>query len=291
MRGNGARAVSLPSALASWPEIASRLAGRPLALFLDYDGTLSPIAPRPELATLPEETRRLLRLLARRWPVAILSGRAREDVTALVGLPELVYAGSHGFDIEGPAPGHGGAGLRHEVGGSGAPARIEGLAERLRRDLAGIPGVLVELKRFAVAVHYRLVGPEDLPRVEAAVDRALAENNAASTSGTSGGPDADTAGGAGRLRKIYSLKVFELRPDVDWDKGKALLWLWDALGLGRGVVALCLGDDVTDEDAFAAIDGRGIGILVAPEARPTAAHYILHDPGEARQFLERVAAL
>jgi trehalose 6-phosphate phosphatase len=301
MRGDGSEPVSLPSALASWPEIAGRLAGRPLALFLDYDGTLSPIAPRPELATLPEETRRLLRRLARRWPVAILSGRARENVTALVGLPELVYAGSHGFDIAGPAPGRGGAGLRHEVGGSGAPARIESLAERLRRDLAGIPGVLVELKRFAVAVHYRLVSPGDLPRVEAAVDRALAENNAASASGTSGGPDArgatdaDIAGGAeaamGRLRKIYSLKVFELRPDVDWDKGKALLWLWDALGLGRGVVALCLGDDVTDEDAFAAIDGRGIGILVAPEARPTAARYILHDPGEARQFLERVAAL
>jgi HAD superfamily hydrolase (TIGR01484 family) len=304
MRGDGPRPVSLPSALASWPEIASRLAGRPLALFLDYDGTLSPIAPRPELATLPEETRRLLRRLARRWPVAILSGRAREDVTALVGLPELVYAGSHGFDIEGPAPGRGGAGLRHEVGGRDTPARIESLAKRLRRDLAGIPGVLVELKRFAVAVHYRLVSPEDLPRVEAAVDRALAENNAASAGGAGGGSDADGADGAdgasdadgaeaaaGRLRKIYSLKVFELRPDVDWDKGKALLWLWDALGLGPGVVALCLGDDVTDEDAFAAIEGRGIGILVAAEARPTAAHYLLHDPGEARQFLERVAAL
>lgn len=294
MRGDGSEPVSLPSALAIWPEIAGRLAGRPLALFLDYDGTLSPIAPRPELATLPEETRRLLRRLAQRWPVAILSGRAREDVTALVGLPELVYAGSHGFDIAGPAPGHGGAGLRHEVGGSGAPARIEGLAERLRRDLAGTPGVLVEFKRFAVAVHYRLVSPEDLPRVEAAVDRALAENNAASASGGSDAGAVDDAGGAEaarRLRKIHSLKVFELRPDVDWDKGKALLWLWDALGLGRGVVALCLGDDVTDEDAFAAIDGRGIGILVAPEARPTAARYILHDPGEARQFLERVAAL
>jgi HAD superfamily hydrolase (TIGR01484 family) len=280
--------VDRPSALERWTEIAGRLAGRRLALFLDYDGTLSPIVRRPELALLPAAARAVLRRLAARMPVAILSGRLREDVAALVGLPQLIYAGSHGFDIAGPPPASGGAAaagesppppvppLRHEVG-SGVPARMARVAERLRRELAGIDGVLVEDKRFAVAVHYRLVDARDLPRVEAAVDRAAA----------------DPGDGGGRLRKTCGKKVWELRPDVDWDKGSALLWLLGRLGLDRpDVVPIFLGDDVTDEDAFAAVASRGgIGILVAEEPRATAAAYRLRDPAEALEWLARLAEL
>lgn len=274
-----------PSALERWPEIAGRLAGRRLALFLDYDGTLSPIVRRPELALLPEAARAVLRRLAARMPVAILSGRLREDVAALVGLPRLIYAGSHGFDIAGPSPASGGAAapeanpappLRHEVG-HGVPARMARVAERLQRELAGIEGVLVEDKRFAVAVHYRLVDARDLPRVEAAVDRAAA----------------DPGDGGERLRKTGGKMVWELRPDVDWGKGRALLWLLGRLGLDRpDVVPIFLGDDVTDEDALAAVTSRGgIGILVAEEPRATAAAYRLHDPEEALEWLARLAAL
>jgi trehalose-phosphatase len=198
----------LPSALERWDEIALRLAGRRPVLFLDYDGTLSPIAPRPELAVLPEPTREAVVRLAERGPVAILSGRGRDDVAALVGLENVFYAGSHGFDISGPPLAEGGPPLRHEVG-AGIPDRVERAAAALRRELAGIPGVLVEPKRFAVAVHYRLVEDADLPRVEQAVDRVLA--------------------GAEGLRKAPGKKVFELRPDLDWDKGSALLWLLRAL--------------------------------------------------------------
>ncbi len=279
-----------PSAFERWPEIVGRLAGRRWALFLDYDGTLSPIVQRPELALLPEAARAVLRRLAARMPVAILSGRLREDVAALVGLPQLIYAGSHGFDIAGPPPASGGAAggesppaparpLRHEVG-PGVPARLARVAERLRRELAGIDGVLVEDKRFAVAVHYRLVDPRDLPRVEAAVDRAAAE-------------PAEPGGGGGRLRKAGGKKVWELRPDVDWDKGRALLWLLDRLGLDRPDAApMFLGDDVTDEDAFTAVASRGgIGILVAEEPRATAAAYRLRDPVEVLEWLEFMAEL
>lgn len=265
--------MDLPSALERWPEIAGRLAGGRPVLFLDYDGTLSPIVQRPELALLPAAARELLERLARRMPVAILSGRRRDEVAALVGLPGLLYGGSHGFDIAGPPPAAGSiaeAPLRHEVG-DGVPARMERVARGLRRELADIPGVLVEDKRYAVAVHYRLVEDRYLPRIEAAVDRAAADE--------------------APLRRTAGKKVWELRPDIDWDKGRALLWLLDHLGPGRErAVPLFLGDDVTDEDAFAAAADRGgIGILVADEPRPTAAAYRLHDPAAVHELLRRLA--
>ncbi len=232
-RRSSTAAADLPDALARWPEIAARLAGRRLALFLDYDGTLSPIAPRPEMATLPAATREVLARLAERLPVAVLSGRGREDVAALVGLPALVYAGSHGFDIAGP-------GLRYELDET-IPRTIAAAAGRLETDLAGTPGVLVEPKRFAVAVHYRLVADADLPKVEAAVDTVRRHH-----------PE---------LRKTHGKKVFELRPAIDWDKGKALHWLLDRLTAAgeaepSSYLPIYLGDDDTDEDAFRAVAGK-----------------------------------
>lgn len=249
-----------PSALEHRDEIGRRLAGRRPAVFLDYDGTLSPIAPRPEMAALPEETREVVRRLAQRYPVAILSGRGREDVTSLVGLGGLSYAGSHGYDIAGP-------GFRHEVG-EGIPDRIDSAAEALCRELEEVEGVLVEPKRFAVSIHFRLAREEDLPRIERAVDEVAYSHPG--------------------LRKAHGKKLFELRPNLDWDKGQALLWIMDALNL-FAEVPLYLGDDVTDEDAFRAVEKQGIGILVAEEPRPTAAAYGLRDPGEVRRFLEWLA--
>jgi trehalose 6-phosphate phosphatase len=261
------RANLRPNALARWPDLAREMQGRRPAIFLDYDGTLTPIVSRPDLAVLTDEMRQALRAVAGAWPTTIVSGRGREDVAGLVGLDQVDYAGSHGFDIAGPQA----SSLRLEVAPEVVPV-LAGAFDELRARTAGIPGALVENKRFSLAVHYRLVAPEQVPELERIVDEALAERP--------------------QLRKAHGKMVFELRPAIDWDKGKAVLWLMDALGLaGPEVLPLYVGDDVTDEDAFRALAGRGIGVLVSELPRPTAACYAVQDVNEVGELLRRLASL
>ncbi len=236
------------------------------AVFLDYDGTLTPIVARPDLAILSEAMRAAVRRLAGLCTVAVVSGRDRADVERLVGIADLVYAGSHGFDIAGP----GGLRIEHEEG-SAFSAAVGRASSMLQEVLAPVAGALVEPKRFAVAVHYRQVADSDLPALEAAVDRVLEA--------------------VPELRKTHGKKVFELRPRFDWDKGKAVLWLMEALGLDRPeILPVYLGDDTTDEDAFRALAGRGVGIFVGEPGAETAAAYRLDDPEAVGRFLNALAA-
>ncbi len=261
------RAERRPSALRQWPELSEKLQGRRPALFLDYDGTLTPIVSRPELAVLSNEGRSILKRLAASYPTAIISGRGRDDVEGLVGLPNLAYAGSHGFDIVGP----GGAAVGHAVADWIEPV-MEQVAGRVKPRLEGIGGALIEEKRFSIAIHYRLADEASVPRIESIVDEAVATD--------------------ARLKKTHGKKVFEVRPDVDWDKGKALLFLIEALGLDSpDVIPFYIGDDVTDEDAFEVLRDRGIGILVSEEPRSTKAAYWVQAPWEVHAFFERLLSL
>lgn len=259
--------AAAPLALERLAEIRARIRNRPIAVFLDYDGTLTPIVERPELAVLSNDMRTTLEVLANRCPVVVISGRERSDVERLVGLDSVVYAGCHGFDIAGPQ----GAELHREEGAGYAPV-IAVAAQELDRRLAPIEGIIVENKTYAVAVHFRLVKSEDLGRVEHAVDRVLEKHPL--------------------LRKTRGKKVFELRPNMDWDKGKAVLWLLGALDFNEaGVVPLYLGDDITDRDAFQAIRGKGISFLVAEQPQPSCADYRLSDTADVRAFLNELTAV
>jgi len=265
--------ADLPSALDRIDELLARFAGRQPVVFLDYDGTLTPIVERPEDAVLSEAMRRVLERLAERFPVAVVSGRGRPDVEARVGLHGIYYAGSHGFDIAGPS----GADVTFEAAAETVPV-IEQVTRTLEEDLAGIPGAQVEPKRFTVAVHYRRVAPEDVERVETIVDRQVAAH-----------PE---------LRKAGGKKVWEIRPAIDWDKGRAVQWLLAVIARARGltpgtILPVYLGDDETDEDAFRALARHtppGVGVLVAQAAaestQATAATYRLDDPDAVRRFLE-----
>jgi trehalose-phosphatase len=252
----------LPSALNHVQEIVRRN-DRP-AVFLDYDGTLTPIVSQPEKALLSDSLRRALQALVMQAPVAILSGRDLDDVRQRVNISAIVYAGSHGFDIAGPR------GLRKELATEFLP-RLDIVEKEIGEQLTGIPGARLEKKRFSIAAHYRNVNESDVPKVERAVSEVAARHR--------------------ELRKMDGKKVHELLPDIDWDKGKAVLWLLENLGLERAQVRpIYIGDDRTDEDAFRALEKSGVGILVSEEPRPTAARYLLKDPAEVERFLRELVA-
>jgi trehalose 6-phosphate phosphatase len=255
------------TALEQREEIFRQAQGKQLAVFLDYDGTLTPIVARPEEAVLDRGIRQTLRELAKYCAVAVISGRDLQDVQNLAGLDGIFYAGSHGFEISGPQGRH----LEHQGGKQFLPA-LERAEKSLRDRLEQkIQGVQVERKKFAIAVHYRRAAEGKVREVEGVVDQVQQES--------------------GRLRKTAGKKVFELQPDIDWHKGKALLWLLEQLGMaGPEVLPFYLGDDVTDEDAFKVLKDRGIGIAVQEQPISTAARYRLRGPDEVKKFLKALLA-
>jgi len=257
-------ASHLPSALEAIGRIISRIGGQIPAFFFDYDGTLTPIVRQPEDAVLSDAMRQALRRLAAMCTVAVISGRDRNDVRKRVGLTELIYAGSHGFDIAGP----GGLSMENQQGIEFFPL-LDQAAFELEQRLAHMEGVAVERKKFAIAVHFRQAAEERITDIKQIV--------------------ADVSGEYPDLGVSRGKKIFEFQPRIDWDKGRAVLWLLSALDLDREeVLPIYIGDDTTDEDAFRALRDKGIGIVVENESRQTTARYALADPGEVQRFLDRL---
>jgi len=245
------------------------LLGKVPFVALDYDGTLTPIVERPELAILSESTRKTLKNLKEVTQVAIISGRDLQDVKRLVKVEGMIYAGSHGFDIESPVK------LRKTFKeGEVFLADLNEAEKALREKIKGIDGLLIERKKYSIAVHFRLVKPEMAEKIEKEVDQVV---------------DAFAS-----LKKTFGKKVFEVRPDMDWDKGKAIEWLTDALGFSRhSVLPIYVGDDITDEDGFKALIEWGIGIVVAKgkDQEKSAASYSLPDTKSVEEYLENLSEI
>jgi trehalose 6-phosphate phosphatase len=254
----------VPSALEHMQDILSMIKDKKVAMFLDYDGTLTPIVDDPESALLSDSMRQTLVELAGLLPVFIISGRDLPDVQRLVGLRNIYYAGSHGFDIAGPE----GMKTSHEKGAAFLPTLD--IAEReLKENLDPTQGAWVERKKFSIAVHYRKVAKSKIGSVKEAAEKV--------------------AGLHQDLRLSGGKKIFELQPKIDWHKGKALLWLLRELALDKkNVVPFYIGDDVTDEDGFRALKDRGIGVVVMDRSRPTEALYRLNNPSEVERFLKKI---
>lgn len=258
-----------------WESLSSEIrASTHILVLSDYDGTLTPIVSRPDEAVLPPAVRETLCAMVEKptFSAGIISGRSLSDVKALVGIEGIYYAGNHGLEIEGP-----GLRLINPVARA-AQAETRDLARQLSIRLAGIEGVIVEDKGLSLSVHYRMVkeGEEGAVGVifEQVTSPLLREGKIVVTTGK---------------------KVWEVRPPIDWDKGRAVEAIRQEIkkqpGGGAGLT-IYLGDDTTDEDAFRVIQRpHGWSILVGEETPSSSADYFLDSTLEVGIFLSRMLEL
>ncbi|KXG30780.2 hypothetical protein SORBI_3004G232900 [Sorghum bicolor] len=272
-----------PSALAKFEQIASASKGKKVVMFLDYDGTLSPIVADPDAAYMSDAMRAAVRDVAKHFPTAIVSGRCRDKVRNFVDLSELYYAGSHGMDIKGPSSNP--ESVLCQPASEFLPV-IDEVYKALVEKTKSTPGAKVENNKFCLSVHFRCVDEKRWNALAEQVKAVIKDYP--------------------KLKLTQGRKVLEIRPSIMWDKGKALEFLLESLADDTPPILRCLppgfancsdvlpvyiGDDRTDEDAFKVLRkrGQGIGILVSKCPKETNASYSLQDPGEVMDFLLRLA--
>ncbi len=256
--------------LAVWQDVIPKFKeARRILLLMDYDGTLTPIVERPELAVLSEETRDLLRRLAqqRGIKVGIVSGRALADLKSKVSIDGIIYAGNHGLEMEGP-----GVSFINPLAEEMKPV-IRIMHHVLSKTLGSIKGVFVENKGLTLSVHYRMVEDDKAKEVASTFGRVV-----------------EIAEASGQVKVTSGKKVYEVRPAIDWDKGRAIKLLMKKYGKGgreSGLLPIYLGDDRTDEDGFATIEKyqNGISVYVGEERQDSAARYFLKSTEEVAKFL------
>lgn len=269
VRSGGAAMSDIADAVQLYSQLKELVAARRPAVFLDFDGTLSDIVEHPESAALVDGAADILRALAAHCPVTVISGRDLSDVRKRVSVENIWYAGSHGFELLEPD------GTHHE--NTSATQVVDNLsvaAGRLTEMLKDVSGIEVDHKRFAVAVHYRNADPGSIGRVIATVR---------------------TYSRSASLRASLGRKVIELRPNIFWNKGTTLDWLLthieDRDGASNPMLPIYIGDDLTDEDAFDAVQFDGVGIVVRHDEdgnRPSAALFSLENPAAVCGFIRRL---
>jgi trehalose 6-phosphate phosphatase len=233
--------------------LLERLAASRLLVGFDYDGVLAPLVRDPGGRSMRPRTGRLLAALARRYPVAVVSGRAYRDLARLTPGPRIVRVGNHGFELGQPVP------VPRPV-----LRRVASWEREIARRLDGLPGWHVEHKRSTLSIHLGLAGSGP------ALERAARE----------------AAEGLEGARLVPGKKVLNVLPADFPTKGDAIRSILDRLDLD---VALFLGDDVTDEDVFRVGPPRVVGVRVGPGR--TAAPFRIASQDEVDVLLERLVAL
>jgi len=252
-----------------WPAIKEKLKGNDIYLFLDFDGTLAPIADTPEKAFLPEEIKNILDELAiSKAKVVIISGRALTDIKNKVGISNIIYVGNHGLEIEGP-------GIKF-VNAQALLQKdsLQTIKIELEKNLSAFTGVFVEDKGLSLAVHFRLAEKDKIKQIEKVFYETMINYL------------------VGREIRIKEGKmVLEVMVPADLDKGKAAAWLLtvnQAFSLKKESLPIYIGDDVTDEDAFRLFKNKGLTVFVGRPDKRFSAEYYLKDVPDVGIFLNNL---
>jgi trehalose 6-phosphate phosphatase len=262
----------------SWHEIVRRVKkATQILLFLDYDGTITPIAARPEMAVLSSQAKEILKQISHHslFKLAIISGRSLSVIKALVGLENIAYVGNHGLEIECPlwhcqAQGREKISFTHPIAKEIEPV-LKKLEQSLRERLVGIDGVIIENKGLTLSVHYRLAKETAVKKIKKLFLEAIEYGNARD-----------------KLQVTEGKKVLEVRPPVEWNKGKAIERLLEIYGT-PGSLPIFAGDDITDEDGFRVLQMiGGISIFVGEDKASSAADYYLDSPEQLHHWLGKL---
>lgn len=247
--------------------LKKHIADKYLMLFLDYDGTLTAIVESPDKALLPQQTIDLLKELSanRRCTIAVVTGRAAKDIKDKIGISNIIYAGNHGLEIQGPN-------IKFKAPlPAGYKTSLKKIKSQLHKKLSSIKGVLLEDKGLSLSFHYRLVGRKQIPLVKNIFWRVVKPFIACN-----------------KVKIKTGKKVFEIRPPIEWDKGKAVLWVLSrqkSCSRAKPVLPVYIGDDVTDENAFRALKNKGLTIFVG-RPKKSYAEYYLKNTKEVSKFLK-----
>ncbi|MFH1189532.1 MAG: trehalose-phosphatase [Candidatus Omnitrophota bacterium] len=248
--------------------IKKALESRYIYLFLDCDGTLAPIAATPGRAAIPKRTRKALVAFSKseKSRLAIISGRSLSDIKAFVGLDGIIYTGNHGLEIEGP-----GITSRWKMPGSYKDSLAE-IREQLARGLGSMPGIMIEDKGLSLCLHYRMARAGEKKIID--LFRKVT------------GPYIS----AGKISVMHGKKSAEVRPATGWNKGKIVGWLLERERLrlgGEDIIAVYVGDDETDEDAFKTLSEGGITVRVGRSSDSSAKYYV-DDTDDVYRFLKMI---
>ncbi|MBI4688551.1 MAG: trehalose-phosphatase [Nitrospirae bacterium] len=256
-----------------WDKIASQIkSAKKVLLLFDYDGTLTPIAERPEIAVIPEESRQLLKALSHngRFIVGVVSGRKLNNIQSKVGVEGIIYVGNHGFEIKGP-----GLAYSHIINSPETKSMMGNISSMLNNSLSAIKGAIVEDKGLTVSIHYRLVKSKEIDIVIDIIHRMV-----------------ETGSLADKVKITYGKKVYEIRPNVHWHKGLAAKLIIERYGRGirkKEFLPVYAGDDLTDEDAFKVIDDYdGVSVFIGKANASSAARYYLRTCKEVNKFMKEL---
>lgn len=257
---------------AQFNKIEELLRNKFILLLLDYDGTLTPIAEIPQKAGISKQVRELLQKLSNGPDCAlgIISGRSLKDIKNTVGIKDIIYAGNHGLEIEGPK-------IKFKSWVSlRLSSTIRNIAEDIRKKLSDINGALIEDKGLTLSIHYRLVREKDVPVLEKIISEVANPYRAQN-----------------KIKINFGKKVYEIKPPVKWDKGKVVLWLLSRQQFAstqKKVLPIYIGDDVTDIDAFRALKRKGLTIFVG-ETCSFNADYYLKNTKDVVKFLRLISEI